>query len=102
MRVASSVCNLSFGRALTNEELREYNQVPKIHENKLESLKKINEIIKEEYESKPASKNKIVASLIGLGALGLASFSYFDGKIKSQKTTKSEKIEDRPSLVKNA
>ncbi|MBR5555298.1 hypothetical protein IKU74_04715 [bacterium] len=73
-----------------------------LYENKLESLKKINEIIKEEYESKPASKNKIVASLIGLGALGLASFSYFDGKIKSQKTPKSEKIEDRPSLVKNA
>lgn len=47
-------------------------------------------------ESKSVSKNKIVASLLGIGAIGLAGFKY----LGDSKNSKNAKLEDRPSLVK--
>lgn len=54
--------------------------------------------------TKSMSKNKIVASLIGIGAIGLAGFTYLgkEDKSFSFKPNKDEKLENRPSLVKNA
>ena len=57
-----------------------------------------------EENSKPVSKTKIVASVLGIGALALAGNSYLKNKDKSDElaqNVKSEKVENRPSLVKN-
>ena len=71
-----------------------YEKTPEIIDKTMESEEKVGAQVKS------VGKNKIVASFLGIGALGLASIAYLGRDGKSSKSEQNEKNEDRPSLVK--